>query len=695
MGTSLPLLFNPSAVAVFGASDNPNKVGGRPIHYLSRFGFKGEIFPINPARETVQGRRAFPSLDEVPDAVDAAIIAVSGSDAVASIEACARRGVRNAVVMASGFAETGARGRQVQDEMLALARQTGMRLIGPNAQGVANFATGAVLNFSTMFMECAPQDGPIAIISQSGAASVMPYVRLREMGLGVRYLAATGNDADLGVCEVVKIVAGDPDIRLILVYAESLAEPELLAEASRIARGHGAGIVLLKGGVSARGASAAASHTGAMIASDAGLDAFLSRHGIWRARDIHELVNAAPLYVDAMPPRQGRTVVMSHSGAVGVLCADAAERIGLPLSDLAADTKARVGAALPDFATVANPLDVTAALLGQGGIFPEVLNALAADGNVDQLLVGVPVAGPGYDVPRLAAQAAACAREKNKPVVVSAPQSAVRALFKAAGLPVFTSETDAVQALHQYSAHARMMAQITQRSAVPPDGTLALRRGLLDEQESLALLATHGVPVVPHRVCRTHDEVLAAFEALGAPVVVKGCAARVPHKSELGLVRTNLRERQEIVAAFDAHMATLARLKIEDPKVLVARHVRGLHEFVLGASRDATFGPLVMIGDGGTLVEIRRDVVTLLAPFTFEEARQAIGSLRIAPLFSGYRDIPPLDADALAQAAVAVGDLACALGPALRSLDVNPVMALERGKGVVAVDAVIELEGEC
>jgi acyl-CoA synthetase (NDP forming) len=216
-------LFAPRSVAVIGASDNPNKVGGRPIHYLNRFGFAGKVFPVNPTREDIQGHRAFPTIEAIGEVPDAVVIAVSGDATLDQVRRCAAAGVKAAVIMASGFAETGAAGRERQAELVATANAGGMRLVGPNAQGTANFANGAVLNFSTMFMEVAPADGPIAIISQSGAASVMPYAMLRQAGHGVRYLVATGNDADLDVCTMAEAVAADDGIRLILVYLESLA----------------------------------------------------------------------------------------------------------------------------------------------------------------------------------------------------------------------------------------------------------------------------------------------------------------------------------------------------------------------------------------------------------------------------------------------------------------------------------------
>jgi acyl-CoA synthetase (NDP forming) len=678
-------LLNPSSVAVIGASDDPNKVGGRPIHYMLKFGYQGRILPINPKRDTVQGLTCYPSLSALDVVPQAAIIAVSGANAVEAIKDCARAGVATAVVMASGFAETGESGRQLQQEVVDYARLHGMRLIGPNAQGFANFANGAVLNFSTMFMEVQPQDGPIAIVSQSGAASVMPYAMLREQGYGVRYLAATGNDADLGVSELVRHCVEDPQIRLILVYVESVSNPQMLAEAAHLARQNGSHLVLLKGGVSHKGAAAAASHTGAMIGEDGALDAFLARHGICRAHDVHQLVNAAPLYLNGYAPGAGRTVIMSHSGAVGVLCADAAERVGLPLGELSGQTRERLKSLIPDFATAANPLDLTAALLGNGEMFPRVLEALGDDPQADMFLIGIPVAGPGYDVPGLAQTTAGFMRRTGKTVVMTAPQAEVRAQFQKEGVPVFRHESDAVAALQQYASSCqwRGAPQTAQLAAAPCTYT-----GLLDEAESLALLASAGVPVVEHAVCHDPETAAQIAAKLGARVVIKGCAAQIPHKSEHALVHLNLADPQAVEDAARQCLGTLDRLGVPHGRLIVARSVKGLHEFMLGVVVDPLFGPLVAIGEGGTLVEVRNDTVSLLAPFSVTEALAAIGKLRIAPVLKGVRGQPPLDALALANAAVALGNFALQQRDHLLSIDINPVMVM--ADGVVAVDAVIE-----
>lgn len=691
--------FDPRKVAIVGATDDRNKVGGRPLHYLQRFGFKGDIYPINPKRQTVQGLPAFASLADVPATPDVAIIAVGHGPVPGLIEQCAVLGIGAAIVMSSGFAEVGGDGVLRQRELVELARRRGVRLIGPNAQGIANFHRGAVLNFSTMFMEVAPADGPVAIISQSGAASVMPYAMLRERGVGVRYLVASGNDADASVNELALVAATDPEVRVLLLYIESLSDPAMLAEVARIAGARGAAVVALKSGRSERGARAAASHTGAMVNDDRVVDAFFERHGIWRARDVHGLVNATELYLAAGLRTAEHLVVMSHSGAVGVLSADTAEMLQLPLAELTPATTQALARIMPSFATAQNPVDLTASLLTDGGMYAATLEALASDPQADLFMIGVPVAGEGYDIPGMARDTARFMKAFQKPTALSAPQTSVRDAFRAAGVPVFEHETDAIAALHQLSRHATLQKRALKRSAVAMAGlaSLSLPRNttaLLSEADSLAVLGLAGIPLVPHRLCRDRNDVADAWRTLGPEVVVKACSAHIPHKSEHGLVFLGIRSEQEAVQAFEQCVERVRVLELPLEGVIVASRVRGRHEFALGVRQDPKFGTVVMVGDGGKYVEALRDFAVLLFPFDEDDVLAKLRSLRIAPILAGVRGETAVDLIAVARAAVALGQLAAMQAQAIASIDLNPLIAASQGEGAWAVDAVIECKGD-
>lgn len=687
MNEGLRAALDPRSIAVIGASEHPDKIGGRPLFYLARHGYRGKVYAINPKRTLTQGFPTVPSLDDLPSAPDAAIVVVPGEAAIAAVEHCARIGVKACVTMTSGFGETGtAAGKAAEARMVAAARAGGMRMIGPNAQGLANFGNGAILSFSSMFIEAPPMDGPVGVVSQSGAMSVVPYGMLRARGIGVRYANATGNDADVSVAEVAAAVAEDPAVRLLLLYLESIADPAALAEAARIARDRGLPIVALKSGRTAAGQQAAQSHTGALANEDRVVDEFFRQHGIWRAADLRELVQCTELYLKGWKPSGRRLVAISNSGAVCVLAADAASRLGMPMAALAADTRAAMAAALPTFATSTNPIDLTAALLTNSRLFGDILPILARDPAADAFLIGLPVAGAAYDVDAFARDTAAFAATTGKPTVAAIPQPSVAAPFRETGIPVFETEGEAVAALAQFVAHHECIRHA--RGGDPARPLPVPESRSLNEAESLALVVAAGVPVVPHRQCHTADEAVAALAALGAPVAVKGCSSEVAHKSELGLVRLNLNDDAGVRAAFSELRHGLESRGFAFDGVIVAAMTSGRRELMIGGHVDPMFGPVVVFGDGGKYVEVLPDAAMLLPPFTHADVLDALSTLRVAPLLGGVRGEAAMDIGAFADAVVAVGQLMLRRNQPITSLDINPVMVGSDGAGCVALDAV-------
>ena len=689
---SLRTVLNPKSVAVIGASENENKIGGRPLLYLSRHGYQGKVYPINPKRTEIQGYKAYPSLADVPDAPQAAIVALAGDAAVEAVEQCAQRGVKTAVVMSSGFGETDPiAGKAKEKRMRDAAHAGGMRIVGPNSQGLANFGTGAILSFSTMYIEAPPMDGPIAVVSQSGAMSVVPYGLLRSRGLGVRHSHATGNDADVTVSELASVVAEDPDLKLLLLYLESINDPFFLAETARIAHERNLPVIALKSGRTAAGQEAAKSHTGALANEDRTVDAFLAKHGIWRARDTAELVASAEMYLKGWKPKGRRLVAISNSGAVCVMAADAASTLGMPLAKLGHATRAELGNILPGFATTTNPIDITAALLTNSALFSQILPVLARDSAADAFLIGIPVAGQGYDVEGFARDSANFAKATGKPLVAAIPQSNIAARFKAHGLPVFPTEYEAVAALNQFLSHGELMQASKGRAAVSMRAPVAANKpsAMLNEADSLKLLADTGVPVVKYRLCRSADEAAAAFAELGAPVAVKGCSADVAHKSEMGLVRLGLADAAQVSTAFAEMKQVLADHGARFDGAIVAKMARGRREMMIGARNDPVFGPIILVGDGGKYVEAMPDVQLLIAPFSTADVEEALGRLRIAPLLAGVRGEPALDVEAFCDAVLAVSRLMMNPQSCVVNLDLNPVLLGARGEGCLALDAVV------
>lgn len=698
MKPNTPLLniLAPRSVAILGASDNPLKAGGRPIAYTQRYGFSGAVFPINPNRKTVQGLVAYPNLMALPSAPDVVVVSVGSSEVDNAITQSVAIGARAAVIYSSGFAELGAGGVLPQQRLVAAARTGGLRLLGPNTQGMANFQTGAVLHFSTMINEIMGVDGPVAIVSQSGAGSSILYGALRRMGLGVRYMISTGNEADIDAAEAVGAIVTDPDIRLVLLYIESLRDASALAHAAALAHANDVPILAVKAGRSSAGQATAASHTGAMANEDALVDAFLHKHGIVRLADFEELTEYAKIFAGGWRPRGRNVVAISNSGATCVLAADGAEEFGLTLPQFereGADTLRKV---LPEYVDTRNPIDMTTALLGKPDIFGDALNAVAQHQPPDMVFVGFPVGGEGYDFEKFSAAAQKFCVETLIPVAVGATQEWVAQAFQSKGIPVYSSERRAMRAFSLLANHVESHIRLARHSkqanahtpATPrrsePDG-----QQVLDEVESLEFLAKAGVPAMVHRRCRSEADVRAAFAELGTPLVVKGVSRNLTHKSEHGLVRLNITSADEAVAEFKRMGTILDRLSARNDGVLLAPQSKGDFELAIGAHVDPVFGPVVMVSHGGVLIEALADAQFLLTPFDMAEAIAAISRLRVARLMGAVRGMAAVDLTELASMLVALGNCVAAPDSQVVSVDANPVIVSRGDIAPVMVDAVV------
>jgi len=692
--TPLAKAFAPASIAVLGASDNPHKVGGRPIAFMRQYGYAGRIYPVNPARPAVQGLRAYATLADLPEVPDLAIVAVGGADGLRLVEDCAAAGVGVVVVMASGYAESGEEGARLQQRMVAACRVAGTRLVGPNCQGLANFRNGAIANFSTIFHEQPGRDGPLAIIGQSGAATQSVYALAQARGIDARYVHATGNEADVTAAELLMAAVEDAELRAVVLYLEALTQPDLLAQAARRAAERGVAVIAVKGGRTANGQRAASSHTGAMATEDRVVDAFFARHGIVRAADPYEAVSIAALCVGAPAPRGDRLVAMSNSGASCVMAADSADAMGMALLDFDAATVQRLAAVMPAFSSASNPIDLTGALLTDRALFPGVFTALAGTDDVHLLMLALPIAGTGYDVEGYAGTLARYARERRVTVAVAAYQAPVREVFARHGLVVYAREREALEALQ---AVAALAARRRRLAAAPPEADAPVLPSpppadtAMDEAASLALLQAAGLATVPFVLCRDAPAAVEAAARMEGPVVLKGCTPDILHKTEHGLVALGLRDAAQVQAAAEHQFQTMQRLGARASGVLVARMLQGGRELALGARVDPVFGPVVLVGDGGIYLEALQDIRLLVPPFTTQDVAEALAQLRIAPLLRGVRGEPPADTAALCRMAVRLGDAIVQWRGRVAAIDINPVKVLAAGQGAFALDAVVEL----
>ena len=694
---SLTPLLAPRSVAVIGASDEPTRIGGRPIAYMLEKRFAGRLLPVNPKRETVQGLPCFPTIAALPETPDVAIVAVPAAAAVETVAALASRGVKGAIVLTAGFAEMNAAGAAAQAEMVALARAGGMRLLGPNCLGLFNARLGYYPTFSAALETGFPLPGRIGIASQSGAYGTHVFAIARGRGLGTPLCITTGNESDVTVGEVIGWLAEDPDTDVIAAYAEGIREAASFLAALDAARAARKPVVLMKVGRSALGQAAAQSHTASIAGDDAVTDAVLAEFGVVRAETTEQMLDIAHAATKRIYPARNTLGVITVSGGAGVLISDAAATLGLPMPEMPERAQAALRALVP-FSAPRNPVDCTAQVLNDLSLVGRFTESMVADGGYASVLAFFSQTGGAESIaPKLRAELNAVrSAHPDRLFVLSVVADPERvSAYEEDGFLVFEDPSRAVTAI---AAMGRFGAAFVAPPAKPPPRgpRIALPAVTPDEAEAKRLLAEAGIVCVPERVAKSADAAIAAAEALGFPVVMKILSPDILHKSEIGGVLLDIRDPAAVRAGFSTLIARAqaARPEARIEGVLVAKAMAGGVECLLGVHRDPVFGPIAAFGLGGIFVEVLRDVVFHRCPFGVEVAEGMIRSVRAAPLLLGARGRPAADIAALARMLSALSVFASEAeadpaGKRLRAIDLNPVFALP--EGAFAADAVIEM----
>jgi acetate---CoA ligase (ADP-forming) len=694
---SLTRLMRPRSLAVLGASADATRIGGRPIAYMLQQRFAGAIYPVNPRRAEVQGLACYPSVAALPEVPDVAVVAVAAGAAVQAVAELAEAGVCAAVVLTAGFAEVDAAGAAAQAQMLATARAAGMRLLGPNCLGLFNARIGYYPIFSSSFENGWPAaSGRIGIASQSGAYGTHLFAAARDRGIATPLCVTTGNEADVTIGDVIGWLAEDPDTDVIAAYAEGIREADSFTAALAAARAAKKPVVMMKVGRSALGQVAARSHTAAIAGDDAVTDAVLAEFGVVRARTTEEMLDIAHLATRRIYPAGNTLGVITISGGAGVMISDAAEALGVDMPEMPAEAQARLKS-LVSFCAPRNPVDCTAQAFNDFSIVGQFADAVAGDGGYRSVLGFFSQVGGAPSVaPRLRAQLNATkAKYPDRLYVLSvlAPPALARE-YEADGFTVFEDPARAVAAIAAMGRFGDAFA--APRPAAPPKvPAVALPEATPSEAEAISLLAGAGITPVPERACADADAAVAAAGAFGFPVVMKILSPDILHKSEIGGVLLDVADEAAVRAGFDTLVMrgrAMADARIEG--VLVARQLRGGVECIMGIHRDPVFGPVAMFGLGGIFVEILKDVTFRRCPFGEAEAEAMIRSIRAAPLLLGARGRRRADIGALAAMLSRLSVFAWRAGPALLSVDLNPVFAMAEGEGAFAADAVIEIGGD-
>ena len=692
--SSLDSMLRPRSIAVLGASNDPTRIGGRPISYMLSQKFAGAILPVNPNRAEVQGLPAYASVADLPSVPDAAIVAVPAEHAVQAVDDLGARGVRSAIVFTAGFAEMNEAGRLAQDRMMTAAARHGMRLLGPNCLGLFNAHIGFYPIFSSSFENGWPPPGRIGIASQSGAYGTHMFATARNRNIGTPICVTTGNEGDVTIGDVIGWLAEDPDTDVIAAYAEGIHEAERFLAALAAARAARKPVVMMKVGTSTLGAHAAQSHTASIAGNDAVTDAVLAEFGVVRARTTEEMLDIATTATRRIYPARNTLGVITISGGAGVLISDAAAALGLPMPEMPADAQARLKAMVP-FAAPRNPVDCTAQAFNDMSLIGRFTDSMIEDGGYASVLgFFTQVGGADSIAPKLREQMnASKARHPDRLFVLSvvAPPARIRE-YEADGFTVFEDPTRATIAIH---AMGRFGEAFANTPGLPPPAVPIVDLPHTNPSEAAAkrILAQAGIPAAPEAACATPDIAVEAAERFGFPVVLKVLSPDIVHKSEIGGVILGVRGVDAVRAGFatllDRAKAAVPAARLEG--ILVAKQLRGGVECILGVQRDPVFGPVAMFGLGGIFVEVLRDVALHRCPFGPDVAERMIRSLRAAPVLLGARGRPPADIAALATMLSRLSVFAHQAGPRLRSIDLNPVFAMPDGEGAYAADAVIEL----
>jgi acetate---CoA ligase (ADP-forming) len=696
----LDTLFSPASIALIGASRDLEKIPGRLLSMLRKNEFPGSIYPINPNYADIDGLKCYSSIADVGQPIDLAIVIIPARAVLGALEQCAAAGVKNAVIISSGFAEEGGDSAAMQDAIAALAKRTGMRISGPNAEGFYSQVQRVAATFSPT-VDVKPNEQPlvasrrrIGIVAQSGGIGFAIYHRAKALGIALSYVISAGNESDLGAGEFLEYMVQDASTDVILLFIEGVRDVDKFLAAAKRAAEIGKPVIVTKVGRSGAGERAAASHTASMAGWSAAYDAVFAKYGFIISNDLDEAVTIAAVLTTNPMPRGDRVAVLTVSGGAGIWGADTVSMQGLQVPELSAPIQAEIGKLMPSYGVARNPIDVTAQGAHAGGL-QKSIDLLDASDEVDAILVVLSLSSDTR-MPFKQAELKPVIDAQNKPIVFysyTLPSQFARTEFAKSGAVVLSGLTHVGVAMRQMVARAKFrLAPPADTGAMPlRDISAHLKSAKLSESDSKSLLRDAGI-ALPDEVLVTEKSALDGVIArVGFSLVMKIQSRDIPHKSEVGGVRVNIATKGEVFLAYEALMENARRHRpdAEIQGVLVGPMAKMGVEIIIGTMLDATFGPMIMVGLGGITTELFRDVIYRPAPVSAPEAASMLAELKAAPLLNGFRGAARADIPALSRLISQVSVLAARFGEQISEIEINPVLVHPEGQGVTIVDALV------
>ena len=696
--SSIHNMLNPRSIAVVGASPRM-AYGGRMLAAALKASARVKVYPVNPRYEEVQGVKCYPSVTALPETPDVVCVVVSSEQVLDVLNESHKKGTKAAVVISAGFSERGTQeGRDLQLQVAAFARESGLRISGPNCLGLANVKDDIWVSASSRGAE--GLGGSVGLVCQSGASAFGPFLnRAIDSGIGLSYIISTGNEADLDFSDFVRYLLDDDDTKVIAGFVEGFKDAKKFIEVAKLAAERGKPIILIKIGRSELGAKAAQSHTAALTGLDALYDAALTQYGVIRVSDYDELLEVANLLSNSPAPAAKGLAVVSHSGGISSLTADMCGQIGLDLPVLNDAARNGINGVLKGFGWASNPSDVTG--FANSDSFPEIMQFMANDPAMGTLVVAS--SGGDSQATQVIAQRDLA---KEMPLAFlwtgSRRETAGLDMLKKASIPVFYTPNRLASGIrsliyyHDWLGH-RGTSGFPETAAINAEQQaaatkLAATSGIaLSEHHTKGLIAKWGVPITRESLVQNADDAVAAAGEIGYPVAMKADVINLPHKTDAGLVMLGLKDGAAVREAFDMLKSNAAQAGAVGEGlngISVQEMIVDGVEVIVGVSYDSQLGATILFGSGGVMVEVYNDVALRLCPIDKSDALEMIADVKGARLLEGFRGRPAADIDALADTLVRVSQMAAQLDGSLAELDINPLMVLPKGQGVKAADAV-------
>src|SRR5438874_2882693 len=696
----LDTFFAPESIALIGASRDLEKIPGRLLSMLRKNNYPGKIYPINPNYGDIDGLRVYPSIADVGEPIDLAIVIIPARAVLGALEQCAAVGVKNAVIISSGFAEEGGDSAAMQDAIAALAKNTGMRISGPNAEGFYNELQRVAATFSPT-VDVKPDEKRliasarrIGIVAQSGGIGFAIYNRAKALGIALSYVISAGNESDLGAGEFFDYMVQDASTDVVLLFIEGIRDVDKFISAARRAAEIRKPVIVTKVGRSGAGERAAASHTASMAGWSAAYDAVFAKYGFIVSNDLDEAVTIAALLTTNPMPKGDRVAVLTVSGGAGIWGADTVAMQGLQVPELSETIQAEISKLLPSYGATRNPIDVTAQGVHSGGL-QKSIDLLDVSDEVDAILVVLSLSSDTR-MPFKQAELKPVLDAQNKPIVFysyTLPSQFARNELAASGAVVLSGLTHVAVAMRRMVEYSSFkLAPAANSDALPSrDLSAHLKSATLSEFDSKLLLREAGISLLEEVLVSEREEIDAAIACVGLPLVMKIQSRDIPHKSEVGGVRLNITTKGEAFSVYQA-LRDDARKQRPNPAiqgVLVGPMANKGVEIIIGTLGDATFGPMVMVGFGGITTELFRDVVYRPAPVSAVEAESMLSQLKAAPLLRGFRGAATAGVGSLCHLIEQVSLLAARLRNEVAEIELNPVLVHPQGQGVTIVDALV------